>query len=100
MKNRLASKICFKKEDKIYRKLERDLSEDNIEHQEQDVGIFEKTRSQTIEPDPSRRYGKQRGTDKMFNNLIKLSNNAVQSHLKKLQFENGAYKLNQSDSSK
>ena len=84
----------------MYKKLERDLSEANLDETEPDATTFINTRAHTIEPEFPRKLTKNGSNDKIFNNLIKLSNKAVQSHLTKLKFENGMYKLNPSDSTK
>lgn len=74
-------------EKRIYRKLEKELSPDPKEYLKIDESnVFEHTRAHTI--------------NYIFKSLTKLNKDTIQSHLKRLNFNNGRYLLNKSDSSK
>jgi hypothetical protein len=89
-------------EKSIYKKLEKELSPDRKELLKIDESdIFEHTRSHTIEPTvESIKHQDMSIANSIFKSLTKLNKDTIQSHLKRLNFTNGRYLLNKSDSSK
>ena len=87
------------KDQEFYQKLEYQLSDPDLRKEESDVDLFKHTRAQTMEPEDVSRT-KKNLSFKIFKNVDKINKLKVQNHLKRLEFSEGRYKLNQSDSSK
>lgn len=99
IEKRLTARLRNTTEARVYQQLEKQLVNPNSDIDASDTDLFINTRAVTIESDPLK-DPQDKKINKLFSSLVKLTNKGIQSHLRKLDFDNGVFKLKPCDSNK